>query len=63
MFKHPCPPPRPQRTNEEDIAHVIDVLDRKLAAEPEDNAESEGEVHEPANEADEPEGGCKECPF
>ena len=57
MFKHPCPPPRPQRMNEEDIADVIRVLDSQLAAEPEDNAESEEEVQEPANEADEPEGG------
>ena len=49
--------------NEEYIAHVIEVLDRKLAAEPEDNAESEGKVHEPANEADEPEGGCRSVRF
>ena len=43
--------------NEEDIADVIRVLDSQLASEPEDNAESEEEVQEPANEADEPEGG------
>ena len=46
-----------------DFDRQIELMDNQCVAEPDDNPQLEREVHEPANEADEPEDGCRSVRF
>ena len=46
-----------------DFDRQIELMDNQCFAKPDNTSQLEREVHEPANEADEPEGGCRSVRF